>query len=325
MIGVCVSKMGGTHSWHPIRPMNRSAKLVGACLLFLGEIPMALAWQDNSVAVAADADRDYVAQKFGAPRGAKPETFVFAQGRFFGGYLRDATLERTDFLKIARTLTPDLAKQKYYPSADAANADLLLVVHWGVTSVEEDPGHGQTELDQLQKDGAAYNAKFSSGSGGASKGGVADPGYVESDLAIAFGQSAQAGSGPADNARLLGYDAEFRKEEYRSVGVASGMTELDRRLREEIAEERYFVIVMAYDYKSVKAGKKGVKPKLLWSTHFSVRALGFNFTEALPAMSMVASNYFGHQVDGLLLDARKVPEGRVNVGVPETLEEKGKN
>jgi hypothetical protein len=305
--------------------MNHSAGLIAAGLLSLGAIPSAPAWQDDSVAVTAGADRDYVAQKFGAPRGAKPETFVFAQGRFFGGYLRDSTLEHTDFLKIARTLAPDLVKQKYYPSSDAGNADLLLVVHWGITSVEEDPGHGQTELDQLQKDGTAYNAKFSAGNGGASKGGIADPGYVASDLAIAFGQSAQAGSGPADNARLLGYDDELRKEEYRSVGVASGMTELDRRLREDIAEERYFVILMAYDYKSVRAGKKGVKPKLLWSTHFSVRALGFNFAEALPAMSKVAANYFGHQVDGLLLDARKVPEGRVDFGVPETVNEKREN
>jgi hypothetical protein len=305
--------------------MNRRAIPIAACLLSIGAIPIALAWQDDSVAVAAGADRDYVAQKFGALKGARPETFVFAQGRFFGGYLRDSTLEHTDFLKIARTLTPSLAKQKYFPSADAGNADLLLVVHWGITSVEEDPGHGQTELDQLQKDGAAYNAKFSSGTGGASKGGVADPGYVGSDLAIAFGQSSQAGSALADNARLLGYDSELRKEEYRSIGTASGMTELDRRLREEIADERYFVILMAYDYKSVKAGKKGVKAKLLWSTHFSVRALGFNFAQALPAMSMVASNYFGHQVDGLLLDARKMPDGRVDVGVPETVEEKRKN
>jgi hypothetical protein len=305
--------------------MNRSANLVAAGLLSLGATPFALAWQDASVAVAAGADRDYVVQKFGAPRGAKPETFVFAQGRFFGGYLRDSTLEHTDFLKIARTLTPDLAKQRYFPAADAGNADLLLVVHWGITAVEEDPGHGQTELEQLQKDGTAYNAKFSSGGGGASKGGIADPGYVASDLAIAFGQSAQAGSGPDENARLLGYDNELRKEEYRSIGVASGMTDLDRRLREEIAEERYFVIIMAYDYKSVKDGKKGVRPKLLWSTHFSVRALGFNFTEALPAMSKVAANYFGHQVDGLLLDARKVPEGQVDVGVPETVDEKREN
>ncbi len=307
--------------------MNRTALAVCAALgAGLGAAPFALAWQDNSVAVLAGADKDYVVQKFGE-RGAKAkaESFVFAQGSYFGGYLRDSSLERTQFMDIARDLAPALAKQKYFPAADARNADLLIVVHWGITAVEENPDHGQRELDQLQKDGAAYNSKFSSGDGGKSTGGIGDPGYVASDLAIAYGQSAATGSAPADNAQLLGYASELQKEEYRSLGVGSGMTEMDRRLREDLEDERYFVILMAYDYRSVKSGKKGAKSKLLWSTHFSMRAIGFNFASALPAMTNVASNFFGHQVDGLLLDANRIPEGRVDVGEPKTVEEKRTN
>jgi hypothetical protein len=56
-----------------------------------------------------------------------------------------------------------------------------------------------------------------------------------------------------------------------------------------------------------------------------MRATGRNFTNALPAMSNVASNFFGHQVDGLLLDARRVPEGSVNVGVPHPVEDRKAN
>ena len=303
--------------------MSRIPIALCACL---AAAPLAGAWHDDSVAVAAGADKDYVQRKFGE-RGAapRPESFVFAKGKFFGGYLRDGSLERTQFAEIARELAPDLALQKYYPAADPKNADILIVVHWGITSVEEDPDHGQTDFDQLQKDGAAYNAKFSSGSGGSSKGGIADPGYLNSDLDIAYGRSATSDAGPAGNAQLLGFDAELQKEEYRSLGVASGYTEMDLRLREDIADERYFVILMAYDYRSLKEGKMGVKPKLLWSTHFSMRATGFSFTDALPAMGKVAANFFGHQVDGLLLDARKVPEGRVNVGVPRTVDDKKTN
>ncbi len=307
--------------------MNRTVRAVCAALGgALAAAPFALAWQDNAVAVAAGADKDYVAQKFGE-RGskAKAESFVFAQGRYFGGYLRDPSLDRTQFGDIARNLAPALAKQSYYPAADAKNADLLIVVHWGITSVEENPDHGQTEFDQLQKDGAAYNSKFSSGDGGRSTGGIGDPGFVGSDLAIAFGQSAAAGSAPADNARLLGYASELQKEEYRSLGVGSGMTDLDRRLREDLVDERYFVILMAYDYRSVKEGRRGAKPKLLWSTHFSMRATGFNFTSALPAMTSTAANFFGHQVEGLLLEANRIPEGRVDVGEPRTVEEKRSN
>jgi hypothetical protein len=304
--------------------MNRTAIALCASLVAgFGAAPSAHAWHDDSVAVAAGADKDYVLQKFG-DRGAKAkaESFVFARGKYYGGYLRDGSLERTQFAEIARQLAPDLAVQRYFPAADPKNADILIVVHWGITAVEENPDHGQTDFEQLQKDGAAYNSRFSSGAGGSSRGGIADPGYLNSDLDIAAGRSAVSGTGPADNAQLLGYDAELQKEEYRSLGVASGYTEMDLRLREDIADERYFVILMAYDLRSLKEGKKGVKPKLLWSTHFSMRATGFSFTDALPAMGKVAANFFGHQVEGLLLDARKVPEGRVDVGVPRTVDDK---
>jgi hypothetical protein len=307
--------------------MKSTAIAIGTALaVWQSSAPFARAWQDGAVAVAACADKDYVQQKFGE-RGSKAraESFVFAQGKFFGGYLRDASLDKTQFRDIARNLAPALAKQSYYPAADAKSADLLIVVHWGITSVEENPDHGQTEMDQLQKDGNAYNAKFSSGDGGRSSGGIADPGNVASDLAIARGQSAASGSAPGDNAQLLGYASELRAEEYRSLGVGSGMTETDRRLREELEDQRYFVILMAYDCGSLKSGRTGTKPKLLWSTHFSMRAIGFNFTSALPAMSRVASNFFGHQVPGLLLDANRVPEGRVDLGELKTVEEKRTN
>jgi hypothetical protein len=307
--------------------MKRTALVLCAALAAgLSSGPIARARQDGSVAVAAGADKDYVQQKFGE-RGsrARAESFVLAQGKFFGGYTRDPSLDRTHFQDLARDLGPALAKQNYYPAADTRSADLLIVVHWGVTSVEENPDHGQTEMDQLQKDGTTYNAKFSSGDGGRSKGGIADPGYVSSDMAIARGQSAASGLAPADNAQLLGYASELQKEEYRSLGVGSGMTETDRRLREDLEGERYFVILMAYDFGSLKSGRNGGKPKLLWSTHFSMRAVGLDFTRALPAMSSVAANFFGHQVPGVLVDANRMPEGRVDVGEPKTVEEKRAN
>jgi hypothetical protein len=311
-----------------LTPVVKRPAISLSALLLIGIIaaPLASAWQDDSVAVVAGADKDYVLQKFGEHGDRqKAESFVFAQGKFFGGYVRDTSLEHMQFLEIARDLGSDLALQKYYPAADARNADLLIVVHWGMTAVEENADHGQTEFERLQKDSATYNANFSSGEIGVARGGIADPGFVTSDMAIAYGQSGAAGTAPNDNAHLLGFDSELQKEEYRSLGVPSGMTEMDRRLREDLVDERYFVILMAYDYRSVKDGKRGAKPKLLWSTHFSMRASGFNFTSALPAMGKVAAAFFGHQVDGLLIDARKVPEGNVDMGVPRTVEEKKPN
>ena len=54
----------------------------------------------------------------------------------------------------------------------------------------------------------------------------------------------------------------------------------------------------------------------------SVSAVGSQAsTEALPAMGRVAAGYFGHQQDGLLLNIREVPAGKVSVGAPRTVDE----
>ena len=278
----------------------------------LGILPAARANHAESVAVAAGADQYYVQQRFSGNGAApKAQSYVFAQGSYFGGYLRDPSLERTQFTEIAQVLAPALARQRFYPAADKVNADLLIVVHWGMTSVQEDPTHGQLEMEKLMGDLATYNAAIA-------KSGFADPSFVNSDLDFA---GAKAASGSPDNAQLLGYASEFQKEEYRSLAMPSGMTEMDYKLRMDLKNERYFVILMAFDYGSVKGGKHGAKPKLLWSTHFSMRATGSNFTTALPAMSEVAARYFGRSVDGLIRDTRKVPEGNVEIGEPEEVNE----
>ena len=271
----------------------------------------------DSVAVLAGADQGYVRQKFGA-NGANPtaESYVFAQGSNFGGLIRDSSVEHGQFMDVAQVLAPDLATQRYYPAPDPRNPDLLIVVHWGITFIGHNGSDDQVDLDRLQKDRNTYNGKFSQGQN-------ADPSSIETDLGLIIGNSPGVDSWPEYNAQLLGYASAYAQEEYRSLGVASGMTETDHRLREDLMiDERYFVILMAYDFSSVKGGKKGVKPKLVWSNHFSMRAIGHNFTTALPAMSRVAANFFGRNVDGLLLDARNVPEGRVEVGVPKPVGDK---
>lgn len=304
----------------PTLPM--AGIMAAACAALAAElaaVPGVRAERADSVAVAAGADKDYVRQKFG-DHGANPkaETYVFAQGNHFGGLLRDASLEHAQFTDIARVLAPDLAIQRYFPSQDARNADLIIVVHWGITYIEEDASHGQLDLDRLQADIGSRNLAIA-------KSGIADPGQVDTDLEFTRDKSAQSSNWPEYNAQLLGYTSEFMKEEYRSVAVASGMTETDRRLREDLMEdERYFVILMAYDLSSVKAGAKGVRPRLLWSNHFSMRAVGHNFATALPAMSRVAANYFGRDVDGLLLDAQRIPDGFVRMGEPKAVEPEGR-
>ena len=286
---------------------------VGTALAVVLLLPTAAQAQARDpVAVAAGAEKDYLRQRSSNSVAGRPETFVIAEGTYFGGKLRDPALEKTRFPEIADTLAHDLARHRYYPAPGAGGADLLIVVHWGITAVEEDASHGQLEMERLDKDAAAYNA-------GASKGGITDPGALNSDLDAMRAQSGLASSGPMSNAALLGYSDELAKEEYRSGATASGMTELDRRLRGDLQDERYFLILMAYDLTALRTAQRSAKPRLLWSTHISMRAIGHSFTSALPEMSSVAGKYFGTQSEGLLLDARNAPEGRVIIGEPRAV------
>jgi hypothetical protein len=293
--------------------MKRCTTEALALLVFFGARATSMAVEP--VSIAAGADSGYVVQKFGTTGAhTKAETYFFARGSFFDGGKSDGSLEESHFMDIARQLAPDLARQKYFPSK-AKDADLLIVVHWGLTAVEDDATNGQAEMDQLMGDLQSYNS-------GLQKSSIKDPGFVNSDLAIIGTKSAQAGTSLGDNAQLTGYLGQFRKAEYDSVGLASGMSDEDHQIREDLSSERYFVILMAYDYRSLKDGRRlGNKPKLLWSTHVSISAIGRNFTTALPAMSHAASAYFGRQEDGLLLNIRDVPAGKVDVGTPTTIEE----
>jgi hypothetical protein len=263
----------------------------------------------DPVAVAAGADAGYVQRKFAADgKAPRSETYLFAKGSHFGGYLRDPSLEHEQFMAIAQTLAPDLAEQRFFPAPASKVADLLIVIHWGLTSVENDTANSDAE--SLMKDLGTQGS------------GKQDMDRINQDLDFMRANSALSSQGPEANAQLLGFSSELKSEEYKSIATATGATYLDHVLRDDLMDDRYFVILMAYDMKSLRVGDKGRKPKLLWSTHFSMRAVGHSFTAALPIMGKAASGYFGHQVDQLVLDAGTVPEGKVEVGEPRTVEEK---
>jgi hypothetical protein len=271
------------------------------CALLLAGLslpPLLRAERSDPVAVYAAAEGQYEKNKFG-DNGAKPrvETYVFAVGRHFGGLLRDASHEGAEFADITRVLARDLSRQGYSPAHEAKAADLLIVVHWGATTVEENAGTAQSDLDRTNRDADAHNTDFA-------KTGFGEIGSVYADLEAQKADAPVATNSVAFNALLLGYTCALRKEEYRSLGVPSGMTYEDRVLRDDLLEERYFVILMAYD---LHAMKQGTRARPAWSIHFSTPAAGHSFETALPAMSQVAAKFFGRQLDGLILDARDGP------------------
>jgi hypothetical protein len=82
----------------------------------------------------------------------------------------------------------------------------------------------------------------------------------------------------------------------------------------EIEDNRYFVVLMAYDFQMLWKQKKN---KLLWETRFSIRERGNDFGKILPAVAQYASQYFGQDSKGLV--RQPLPEGHVEVGEPRSL------
>jgi hypothetical protein len=307
----------------PILPLSILTALLAA---------VSRAGGDDSVAVNAGADREYANQKFGGrDAGPKAESYVLAQGNSFGGLIGDASLQKAKFMDIANTLGPDLALQRYFPARDGKNADLLIVVHWGMTYIDRS---GPAIADQMM---GVAGYRSVSGEPGITGGGIADSGFAGADVDAVnvLARSGSGAAGPSDNPQLLGFAEALHEARYRALGLPWGQSKTIGQVSEDAfgedifglnpstsAGERYFVILEAYDFASIKQGKRGVKPKLVWSVHYSIPALGRNFTSALPAMSQVAAHYFGRNSGGLLLHAEKVPEGNVEIGDPTRVEDK---
>jgi hypothetical protein len=267
-------------------------------IVLAGALPGGLrAGLEQSISISATARPDYVRPT--DPTGAvKPETYVFAQGHFLGGTIRDGQLERTTFTDIIQTLAPSLVKQNYFPTRDQKAADLCIVVHWGTTSVYQDP-LWQFNLADLNAAAAEYNGKIGAN-------GIADPGWIN---ALQSQSDVGADSMIAAinyNAKLLGYAPTLEKERRHPWSTA-----LEIALNEELSEERYFVFLMAYDLPFML---KEHKPKLLWVTRLSMRLRGNNFTEALATLSNVGGQFFGRHLDGLAQVDASWRDGHVKLG-----------
>jgi hypothetical protein len=118
------------------------------------------------------------------------------------------------------------------------------------------------------------------------------------------------------NALMLGYDSPGLIGTERGNYVRGTALAVNRDdLYEDIEGNRYFVVLMAYDFRLLWKEKKH---KLLWETRFSIRERSNQFDKALPAMAQYASKYFGVSSDGLVRE--RLPTGDVKVGAPSMIE-----
>jgi len=232
------------------------------------------------------------------------ETYHFFEGRHFGGNVKDKSLEDVSFLEVVESLAEEMETRNYHSESNPEDGDFLIVVHWGVTGIEE-------PLDELfvnQPGDPGFQTQEV----------IADTsqGVGSQDFSTDFQDTYQSfdGSGPSgsdrENAALIGFDRALNRK---------GLMPTDEsELRSMLEDERYFIILMAYDWQKLRLEKEY---ELVWSTRFSLNAIGTNFRDAHLALSRGASNYFGTNLDGKLGKTKThLGEGEVKLGDVEVVE-----
>jgi len=258
----------------------------------------------NQVVISAKAHEDFsIARENGGSD--KPTTYAFMKGRFHGGNRADRSMDDFPFDEVVFDIAAQLQKQNFKPVPDANDAELVIVVHYGVTS----PQTSQEELlgyNSLEDQGISAGA-VNSGSGG----GVdldALNSIQDMQFQINAAQANEAGNQGSTfyTSRLLGLEKAF-------ADTTSPREELE--LKNMLNDRRYFIVLMAYDLPLMKEGEV----VLHWTTRYSIRAIGQSFDQAIKDLNLVASNYFGKNM-GDLVKKRVTDKSRVELGKIEVLE-----
>jgi hypothetical protein len=243
----------------------------------------------------------------------KRETYLVANGGYDAGVAKDASIDDVQFAGIVRVMAPYLAKQNYVPAPRDKSADLMLVIYWGKTVPFEDARSGNA----MQQAMFAFKDAQASGQGlGRSPGffsgrafGMSDSGGTELESAIMGMEITESARYRADahNANLLGYthEIDLRDNPGRYAGAGTAYDDL----MADLEEERYYVVIGAYDFQEMLKKKD---KKLVWSTRVSIRARGERFDERLVAMMANASRYFGAESGRLVRQYQRAP--RVDLG-----------
>jgi hypothetical protein len=313
--------------------MNRTLPLVLALLLAPPGAPAAEDVKDSGaiVAISSKASADYVRSQL--PNGTfQSETYAFGKGGVWGGTAKDETIDKMDFMKIARTLAVPLAGQGYVPGGDPKATRLLVMVYWGTTHVNEHATDSAASQNLQISSAAALAANTpqmvrnnpndscaplemsqSATTGYA----IRNPAQIDLDNAMTGAMAAVAAEDRerdvtnARNAAILGYDGAWDE----AAGYKGTPLEFRRKeLVDELEDKRYFVVLMAYDFQMMWKTRKA---KLLWETRYSIREQGNDFSRQLAAMSKDAAQYFGRNSGGLMRE--KLPEGHVDIGEEKIL------
>lgn len=233
-------------------------------------------------------------------------TYQFMKGNTHVGMTSDASMKLVPFEGILHDLAINLRKQGFYMHKYKSEGDLLIVVHYGVTDVEisyeEFMGYNTEEDLGLTDD------VFSAGAVGE----AIDFATMDTLTSASFNLSSSA-TGGTQNRQGEAYKAQLLGLERAYSDKISSTEEYE--LKSMLAEERYFIVLMAYDYPAFKKGEA----KLMWSTRYSIRTLGQSFEDAVQDLNFVASDYFGKNLQGLAKQ-RATDDSRVEMGDIEVID-----
>jgi hypothetical protein len=279
--------------------------------------PAARADDPVVLAVASKTSKDYARTK--GPDGKfKRETYVFGQGGFWGDTLGDSSIDKVGFMDVAHTIAYPLADQNYVPSKDPKKTQLLIMVYWGTTRVPDGPNQSVAYANLGNANTAMMQAQNSANP---PRGGASDPTglhmspqaqQAREELYMALAQVGLENKArdqlDIQNAEMLGYDSELEKFAGFDLSY-TGLKTVEDDVITELEQNRYFVVLMAYDFQSVWKEKKD---KLLWETRFSIRQRHNHFDKDLFRMAMDASRFFGQDSHGLA--RRDLPVAHVEIG-----------
>ena len=261
------------------RQLRRIAPLLLSCnLAALSPTALQAAADGDITSVSARVSNDYVRAKF--PNGSyQTETYAFARGGHWSGSLRDNPIDHLQFTEIARTISRPLASQNYLPANTPNQTKLLIMVYWGTTTGTS-AASSSIAYQALQSSQASSDAE------------------QDSALLRVQLENEQRDQTDVRNSRMLGYDSEgLIGTDYGRHLLTTALHHKTDDLINEIEDNRYFVVLMAYDFQLMWKQKKH---KLLWETRFSIRESHNDFAKVLPEITQYASRYFGQDSHGLI-------------------------
>ena len=263
----------------------------------------------------------------------QPETYKFGKGKFWGGDFVDPSIDHMSVDDVARTVAPALARQSYIAAKDPNSADLFIVINWGTTVAPEyrsmDPVYQEgerTQMSALSAPGPA--ASLVAGDTGA-MGGVING--LERAALDGSGNTWNLG-GPNASSEIATSQSTVDTNSSYALSRVAGMLGAENQMwatvslgnarmlgyaslaDAELQRYRYFVVLLAYDRKTLSQKK----PKLLWEARLSISQHRNLFDKRLGAMAENASAYFGQNSNGLVHKA--VPVGFVHIGQIRSLE-----